>query len=163
MITDENLKLIKILRTDLHLTHPRFDDIFIYRFLKKEKYDLYKCKNSIKKYINWRDEFNVDDIIKNFKVGDLHKLKSIYPQGYHGVDKLGHPIYIERLGLLKADEIFNFISEDDLVKYWVLEYEKLVDIRMRACSIASKKNITKTCAILDLEGIGNNCSGCKTD
>jgi hypothetical protein len=43
----------------------------------------------------------------------------VYPHGYHKIDKLGRPIYIERAGMLKVDKVFEISTEERLVKHFI--------------------------------------------
>jgi len=43
----------------------------------------------------------------------------VYPHGYHKIDKLGRPIYIERGGMLKVDKVFEISTEERLVKHFI--------------------------------------------
>lgn len=35
-----------------------------------------------------------------------------YPRGYVGVDKMGRPLYVERIGKLRQKELIDLCSED---------------------------------------------------
>jgi hypothetical protein len=64
----------------------------------------------------------------------------VYPHNYHKIDKLGRPIYIDRNGQLKIDELFKITTEERVVKHYIQSYELLVKLRFPACSaIAGKK------------------------
>lgn len=43
----------------------------------------------------------------------------MYPHFYHKTDKKGRPIYIERLGLMKIDEVFKLTTEERLIKHYI--------------------------------------------
>jgi hypothetical protein len=46
-------------------------------------------------------------------------VQEVYPHNYHKTDKKGRPIYIERLGLMKIDELFKVTTEERLVKHYI--------------------------------------------
>ena len=50
--------------------------------------------------MNWRRDQGVDDIITSYDYTERAAVQVVYPHGYHGTDKLGRPIYIERFGIL---------------------------------------------------------------
>lgn len=84
---------------------------------------------------------------------ELNKVQEYYPHGYHGVDKLGRPIYIERLGKLDVDRLMKVTTLERYINYQIQEYEKTLAVRFPACSTAAKKNINRSLAILDVEGV----------
>ena len=46
---------------------------------------------------------DVDNILNNFVFSEYNDVKDFYHHGYHKTDKLGRPLYIERMGLLKIE------------------------------------------------------------
>lgn len=50
------------------------------------------------------------------------------------MDKLGRPIYIERVGFLNVDQVFKFTTEERLLKYYALSYETLLTKIFDACT-----------------------------
>ena len=45
------------------------------------------------------------------------------------MDKLGRPIYIKILSKVQLDEVFKLIFEQNLVKYYIQEYERVMKYR----------------------------------
>jgi hypothetical protein len=82
------------------------------------------------------------------------KVKGIYPHGYHKTDKLGRPIYLELISKVNITELFKATTEERMMKYYIKEYERQVNIRFAHCSKAVGKLIEQTFIILDMEGIG---------
>lgn len=56
-------------------------------------------------YMKYRKDYDLDNILHNFKFDKKAELVPHYPRGYCGVCKIGRPIYIERSGKIKASEI----------------------------------------------------------
>lgn len=99
-----------------------------------------------KKFIEWRMANNIDNafvrifLLQKFHLPEIIQLRKDYPHGYHKVDKLGRPIYIERVGFLNVDEVFKFTTEERLLKYYALSYETLLTKIFDACTEFRRKS-----------------------
>jgi len=51
-----------------------------------------------KNHMEWREKKNCDELYKTWVFEEKDKVMEIYPQCYHKTDKMGRPVYIERLG-----------------------------------------------------------------
>lgn len=131
----------------------RMDDAFLLRFLRARKFDIPKAKAMLISNEEWRKEFGVEDIIKNFDFKEKLEVNKYYPQYYHKTDKDGRPIYIERLGLLDIAALYSVTTQERQLQRLVYEYERNTSHRLPACSIASGHPVETSCTILDLKNV----------
>ena len=94
-------------------------------------------------------------ILQLYKVEDFDRFTDIYPHGHHKTDKLGRPIYIERIGMIDMDKLFKLKSQEDLLKYYIKAYEQMRIYMYPIVSLAAGRRIETSLTILDLNG-GNS-------
>ncbi|KAM0867092.1 hypothetical protein ACQ4PT_042219 [Festuca glaucescens] len=135
----------------------KFDDYHVLlRFLRMRGFNVLKAKEMFLNMLKWRQDCAIDAITKDFKFEEYDALKRCYPHGFHGVDRFGRPLYIERIGSVDLNKFMQVTSIDRYIKYHISEQEKTLSFRYPACSLATNKHISSTTAILDVKGLGMN-------
>ncbi|KAI5816607.1 putative phosphatidylinositol transporter [Pyronema omphalodes] len=154
--TPEQDELVAQLRKELEADGftERLDTLTLLRFLRARKFDVALAKKMYTDCEAWRKEFKVDDLVRDFTFVEKPQVFEYYPQYYHKIDKDGRPVYIEKLGKINLNTIKTITTEERLIQNLVVEYERLANPRLPACSRKAGKLLETSCTIMDIGGVG---------
>lgn len=125
IITDKEHSMITQIKQRLSdKLSPRYDDIRICRFLRREK-EVDKTEAMIRREMKWREEIRPDQIFEEFPKSKYFKsLMAYWPGTFHGTDKYGVPMYCERLGVIDLHSLLGVVPADILVQYHIYCIER---------------------------------------
>ncbi|TVY41135.1 Sec14 cytosolic factor [Lachnellula occidentalis] len=132
----------------------RLDTITLLRFLRARKFDVALAEKMFVDSETWRKETNLDDLVRNFDYTEKEKVFEYYPQYYHKIDKDGRPVYIEQLGNIDLTAMYKITTSERMLQNLAVEYEKVGDPRLPACSRKAGALLETCCTIMDLKGVG---------
>lgn len=99
---------------------PGEDELVIpSRYIRGCQGDMEEAEKRWRETLQWREEQNVDQILAEPQP-NWALIKECYPHFLHRKDKLGHPIYIERLGYIDLKRLqSNGVTIDEMLRYYV--------------------------------------------
>lgn len=132
----------------------RLDTLTLLRFLRARKFDVKLSHDMFVNNEKWRKEFGTDELVHSFDYKEKPEVFKFYPQYYHKTDKDGRPIYIEHYGNIDLNAMYKITTADRMLQNLVVEYEKVADPRLPACSRKAGRLLETCCTIMDMKGVG---------
>lgn len=131
----------------------RLDTLTLLRFLRARKFDVMASEKMFVDCETWRTETKLDELVPTWEFTEKEEMFKYYPQYYHKTDKDGRPVYIEQLGGIDLTAMYKITSSERMVTNLAVEYERLSDPRLPACSRKSGHLLETCCSIMDLKGV----------
>ncbi|KAK4552759.1 cytosolic factor, phosphatidylinositol/phosphatidylcholine transfer protein [Recurvomyces mirabilis] len=161
--TKEQDAAVHQLRTMLEQdgVRERLDTLTMLRFLRARKFDVQLSRKMFEECEQWRNQFGggVDNLVQNFDYKEKPQVFAYYPQYYHKTDKDGRPVYVEQLGKIDLGKLRQITTDERMLENLVVEYEKMADPRLPACSRKAGCLLETCCTIMDLKGVGISKAG----
>lgn len=128
--------------------------MFLLRFLRARKFNVSETLKMFKSYLEFHKNVDIDKSIINKDFSEKAKLLlKYYPRCYHKTDKQGRPIYIELISKVKFDEVFNYISEEDVLNVNIKEYENYINHKLTMCSKSAGIPIEQSLTLLCVKDV----------
>ncbi|KAK1766483.1 sec14 cytosolic factor, partial [Phialemonium atrogriseum] len=137
----------------------RLDTLTLLRFLRARKFDVNLTKKMFVECENWRKETNLDEVVPTWEYPEKEEVFKYYPQYYHKTDKDGRPLYIEQLGSIDLTAMYSITTAERMLTNLAVEYERVADPRLPACSRKAGVLLETCCTIMDLKGVGISKAG----
>lgn len=100
-------------------------DWTLLRFLRARKYDVDAAIDQYMKMLEWRRDAKVDGILLVPDPNE-HLFQNVCPHRHHGFDREGHPVYVERTGLIRLCDLTKHMPEDEIVRRHIRYMESVV-------------------------------------
>lgn len=123
------------------------------RFLIARQWDVDKAMGMLKEHYRWLAEMNMTALLQD-PFPEEAQIKKYYPMAFHGVDKKGRPLYIERPGLIDMPRLLQITTPERLLQYVSTGCELQIRRRLPACSLLRGEVVDKSLNIMDLDGLG---------
>jgi hypothetical protein len=134
---------------------PTPDDAELRRFLRARKYKPPKSLQLFVKERAWRRENHIDTITAADDAGEM-AYQYVAPHRHHKFDRLGRPVYIERTGLVRFQNLLKHRSSNDCVWRHVRSVEQILE-RMQESTDKDLGGhghaIEQQVVIMDLKGL----------
>jgi len=151
-LTPEELEAIDALRKEF--TENLADDVLI-RFVRgywKEENRHQHTVDVLTKTLEWRKAGNVDGLEnKILEKEDL--FYETWPQDFHGVSKMGHPIYYEKTATIKPDELLEKFTKEEIEMHHAQMQETLLCMK-RELTEKTGQLTYKSIVIMDMADFG---------
>ncbi|CAK7208776.1 cytosolic factor, phosphatidylinositol/phosphatidylcholine transfer protein [Sporothrix curviconia] len=132
----------------------RLDTLTLLRFLRARKFDVNLAMKMFVDCEAWRKETGLDDLVATWEYPEKEKVFEYYPQYYHKTDRDGRPVYIEALGNIDLTAMYKITTAERMLTNLAVEYERLADPRLPACSRKAGHLLETCCTIMDMKGVG---------
>ncbi|RMZ85449.1 hypothetical protein DV737_g859, partial [Chaetothyriales sp. CBS 132003] len=132
----------------------RLDTLTLLRFLRARKFNVELSKQMFINNEEWRKEFGTDELVRTFVYTEKPEVFAYYPQYYHKTDNDGRPVYIESYGKIDLYAMYKITTAERMLQNLVVEYEKVADPRLPACSRKAGRLLETCCTIMDMKGVG---------
>ncbi|EGD87086.1 hypothetical protein H112_05609 [Trichophyton rubrum D6] len=131
----------------------RLDTLTLLRFLRARKFDVNLSKQMFVDCEKWRKEIKLDELVPVWDYPEKPEISKYYKQFYHKTDKDGRPIYIETLGGIDLTAMYKITTAERMLTNLAVEYERVSDPRLPACSRKAGSLVETSCSIMDLKGV----------
>jgi hypothetical protein len=131
----------------------RLDTLTLLRFLRARKFDVNLSKQMFVTCEEWRKKTKLDETVPTWTYPEKADVFKYYPQYYHKTDKDGRPVYIEKLGGIDLTKMHEITTDERMLMNLAVEYERVADPRLPACSRKAGHLLETCCTIMDLKGV----------
>ena len=122
------------------------------RFCRARQFDMKKVETMLLNFIKWRDSKDMKRIAsRDYK--DYAHIIEHHEEGRYGVDKLGRPVIIDRVGLSNTKEIMNHNDLETIEDYFIQMFERNIFIEFPLASALAGKRVEQSFLVIDLKNV----------
>lgn len=138
---------------DILARHPEINTKWsLLRFCRARQFDMKKVEVMLLHFLKWREQKDMNRIM-NRDHKDYARLLEHHEEGRYGVDKIGRPIIIDRVGLSNTKEIMNHNDFVTIEDYFIQMYERNIYIEFPLASALAGKRVEQTFLVVDLKNV----------
>jgi len=156
-LSPSQLSSFSALRSSLHslsASHDDITDFTLIRFLKAASFDAAVTQSAFLTYLSWRTTKKLDKVLDSppFKIDVINRL---VPYSYHGYDREGRPIYIEKTGKIHCAALSDesILTMDEFLDSHIWGIENLM-VRAHQSSLKLGKRVETFTSLIDMQGLG---------
>ncbi|EGD79296.1 hypothetical protein PTSG_09712 [Salpingoeca rosetta] len=127
------------------------DNYDLARFLRARNYDVDKAEAMLRGFLKWREEEHVRTcLLRPDPIELLWQCHS--PADHYGHDRIGRPIVIERIGVVRLHKLLRLIERED----FMTRHSRLMEMVMASVRCARRKygaHVTQHVVIMDLKDL----------
>jgi hypothetical protein len=127
----------------------------VVRFVRgysSEKEPVKETVERVREVLKFRATHGVDHILDHLP-RKLALFKKLWHFGIYGRDKLGHPIYVERIGMIEPSTLLENFKLEDIEHFHVYMMEALCRLKENHSALIGRR-MYKHLVIMDLAGLG---------
>ncbi len=130
------------------------DDYELLRFLRARQFNVENAKKMVVEYKEWYKENKIASMLDKFPP-KTEVLARLVPTAFFGFDKEGHPIYIERTGMINCEILMSQFTDNEIYMSHVWGQEHQIRRCAESCAKRGlpKGSIESFTTIMDLEGL----------
>lgn len=155
--------LAELPRESWYTDDPRYTTLFLLRFCRARNFDVPQVIEMLRKDHEWRSKplhanatMTVGEMLAQPTTPEIERkvahIKRHYSTGYHGVDRHGRPMYIDRFGQLDMPGLLREVSETDIIEHFVRETEAVQTFFLPCCTLHADRVVETTLNVMDLKG-----------
>ena len=125
------------------------------RFCRARNFDIHKIEHMMRNMFEWRHLVDFKRIFSKDH-SEYIEIEKCCVSGCYNVDRVGRPVFIERLGLTDINELLKDKYAQLKVDYFIQRIERQIFIQLPLASQLAGRRIDKIFMIMDFKGVSTS-------